>query len=99
MLGRLMWLQGRRTGGFVVVVVVEEGLVHLLLLLILGRTRRTGRFVVVIIGEEEEGVPSQCTLGSALSKSNFELFSQYGLYFYHAKNQPPPRPRSTFSEH
>ena len=74
MLGRLMWLQGRRTGGFVVVVVVEEGQVHLLLLLILGRTRRTGRFVVVIIGEEEEGVPSQCTLGSALSKSNFELF-------------------------
>ena len=28
-----------------------------------------------------------------------ELFSRHGLYFHHAKNQPPLGPPSTFSEH
>ena len=35
-----------------------------------------------------------------LSKTPYlELFSQDGVYFHYAKNQPLLRPRSTFSEH
>ena len=37
--------------------------------------------------------------GASVEVAIWSFFSQRALYFHHAKNQPPLRPPSTFSEH
>ena len=37
--------------------------------------------------------------GASVKLAILSFFPWYGLYFHHTKNQPPLRPRSTFSEH
>ena len=37
--------------------------------------------------------------GASVEVAILSFFSRHGLFFHHAKNQPPLRPPSTFSEH
>ena len=37
--------------------------------------------------------------GASVKVAILSFFSSHGLYFHHAKNQPPLRPPSPFSEH